>query len=192
MRVPHSELALTAFGVGGLGEVSLTRLGAERVTFDQNNQWLLCYGGVARWCRFRSALFNLKAQRSHQQLLKPECLRSAKCCACVKTIHLTKAFQLCKQSASKASQKCTWYYFMLILSNSLDWQTSEGLHLAASFYYDSIFCCIPLWELGNFCKHTTIDLLVVMPKWINMRTLLQQRVAVRHWSSFLSALSKAS
>lgn len=35
--------------------------------------------------------------------------------------------------------------------------------------------CIPLWELGIFCKHTFADLLAMMPKWINMRALLQQR-----------------
>lgn len=107
MRVPHSDLTLP--DLGGF----LTWLGAERVTFVQNNQWLLCYGGVARWCHFRSA----QSSEVTSAVLKTWCLGLAKCCASVKTIHLTKAFQLCKQSASKALQKFTWYNFMLLLAN---------------------------------------------------------------------------
>lgn len=109
-------------------------------------------------------------------------------------MHLNKAFQQCKQRVSKALQKCKSYNFILILANYLfrirrparAWTWLPPCIMIVSF------ARIPLWELGTFCKRTSVDLLATMPKWINMRALLQQRGDVAHWVSSLSAPSKAS
>lgn len=55
-----------------------------------------------------------------------------------------------------------------------------------------ILCCKVLWEFGNFCKHAFVDLLAMIPKWINMRGLIQQRGAVAQSSRFPCAASEFS